>query len=230
MTNFFSDNPDLLFHFSNMDLRKIVGLIENEYRTNSEDATEQAGPANYEDAIDIYRQSLELLGDISAKFIAPRSASIDVEGSHLRDGKVVYARGTEESRAKLAESGFMGVMLPREYGGSSFPATVYMMMIEILSRADASMMTLFGYQDVGELIARFGSDEQATEFLPGLASESLEFSRHAPYPLPRWPGGVLPKPERDLGFLPRPCTTPPTGVRVRGTLVKTSPRSQQIHP
>jgi alkylation response protein AidB-like acyl-CoA dehydrogenase len=132
--------------------------------------SEQPVPESYEEAIDVYRESLELLGDISANFIAPRSASIDAAGSQLRDGKVIYAKGTEEAREKLAESGFMGVMLPREYGGENFPATVYMMMIEVLSRADASLMTLFGYQDVGELIVRFGSQEQAAEFLPGLAS------------------------------------------------------------
>lgn len=170
MTNYFSDNPDLLFHFSNMDLREVVGLIEDGYEENRAAIPEQQGPESYEEAIEVYRESLELLGDISANFVAPRSASIDAAGSQLRDGKVIYAKGSEEARKKLADSGFMGVMLPREYGGASFPATVYMMMIEILSRADASMMTLFGYQDVGELIARFGSKEQAAEFLPGLAS------------------------------------------------------------
>lgn len=170
MTNYFSDNPDLLFHYSNMDLREIVQLLEDGYANGTAAEPEQSGPEKYEEAIDIYRESLELLGDISANFIAPRSASIDAEGSKLRDGKVIYAKDTEDGRKKLAESGFMGVMLPREHGGSRFPATVYMMMIEVLSRADASMMTLFGYQDVGELIARFGSEQQAAEFLPGLAS------------------------------------------------------------
>jgi alkylation response protein AidB-like acyl-CoA dehydrogenase len=170
MTNYFSDNRDLQIHFSNMELREIVDLLEAGYIQRTGDELEPPGPGDYEEAIDVYRESLELLGDISANFVAPRSASIDASGSQLRDGKVIYATATEEARKKLAESGFMGVMLPRKYGGSNFPATVYMMMIEILSRADASLMTLFGYQDVGELIARFGSQEQAEEFLPGLAS------------------------------------------------------------
>ena len=167
MTNYFSDNPDLLFHFSSMDLREVVDLIEAGYEAAD---SEWPGPESYEEAIEVYRESIDLLGDLSANFVAPRSAAIDVAGSELRDGKIFYASGTEEAKEKLSESGFMGVMLPRKYGGSSFPATVYMMMIEVLSRADASMMTLFGYQDVGELIARFGSDAQAAEFLPGLAS------------------------------------------------------------
>jgi len=170
MANYFSDNSDLLFHFSDMDLSEIVHLIECGYQNDAATGDSVPGPENYEEAIEVYRESIELLGDISANFIAPRSASIDADGSEFHDGKVTYAKGSEECREKLSESGFMGVMLPREYGGASFPATVYIMMIEVLSRADASMMTLFGYQDVGELIARFGTKEQASKFLPGLAS------------------------------------------------------------
>lgn len=165
MANYFSDNDDLQSHFLEIDLQDIVDLMENGY-VDADDT----GLASYEDAIDTFRESLDLLGDISANFIAPRSAAIDEEGSELVDGKVIYSKPTEEARQKLAESGFMGVMLPRRYGGAGFPSSIYMMMIEMVSRADASLMTLFGYQDVGELIARFGTEEQGEEFLPGLAS------------------------------------------------------------
>ena len=170
MANYFSDNRDLLLHFSSADLGVVVELLESGYDAGSGGVDEPPGPENYAEAMDVYRESLDVLGDICANFIAPRSAAIDAAGSELLDGKVTYARETEEARKKLAESGFMGVMLPRKYGGANFPATIYMMMIEMVSRADASLMTLFGYQDVGELIARFGSEQQAAEFLPGLAS------------------------------------------------------------
>jgi alkylation response protein AidB-like acyl-CoA dehydrogenase len=45
-----------------------------------------------------------------------------------------------------------------------------MLMIEMVSRADPSLMTLFGYQDVGELIARFGDEALREKYLPGLSS------------------------------------------------------------
>lgn len=168
MANFFYDNDDLRLHFANLDLTDVVALLENDYSGSPESAGSR--PADYDEAIDNYRESLDVLGDITANFIAPRSAAIDAAGTSLTDGRVAYARQTEEARQKLAESGFMGVMLPCEYGGAGFPATIYMMMIEMVSRADASLMTLFGYQDVGELIARFGTPDQARQFLPGLAS------------------------------------------------------------
>jgi alkylation response protein AidB-like acyl-CoA dehydrogenase len=40
------------------------------------------------------------------------------------------------------------------------------MMVELISRADAALFTLFGYQDVVEAIARFGSEAQAMRLLP----------------------------------------------------------------
>lgn len=165
MANFFSDNRDLQAHFEDIDLKEVVDLLEHGYSVQDDSA-----PDCYEDAVELYGASLDLLGDITANIIAPRSAAIDEEGTQLNDGKVSYSKATDEARQALSESGFMGVMLPREHGGSAFPSTIYMMMIEMVSRADASLMTLFGYQDVGELIARFGTPEQGQQFLPGLAS------------------------------------------------------------
>lgn len=167
MPNFFRDNPDLVARFEELDLAEVVEVLEHGYRSVEEfpDA-----PADYAEAVDAYRTALDLVGEIAGDFIAPRSAAIDAEGAHLVDGEVVYATGTTEARQRLAEAGFMGVIIPRRYGGLNFPATVYIMMIEMVSRADASMMTLFGYQDVGEAIATFGSDEVARRFLPDYAA------------------------------------------------------------
>jgi alkylation response protein AidB-like acyl-CoA dehydrogenase len=43
------------------------------------------------------------------------------------------------------------------------------MMVEIISRADASLMTMFGYQDVGEAISKFAPNEVSQKFLPKYA-------------------------------------------------------------
>ncbi len=167
MPNFFADNPDLVARFEELDLTEVVDVLEDGY-TSVERFPE--APTCYEEAVDAYRTALELVGEIAGDFIAPRSAAIDAEGARLVDGRVVYAKGTREARQRLADAGFMGVIIPRAYGGLNFPATVYIMMIEMVSRADASMMTLFGYQDVGEAIATFGSEEAARRFLPDYAA------------------------------------------------------------
>ena len=165
--NFFTYNADLVRHFERLDLEQIVSWKEHdfEYSRQRDDA-----PPDYESAMNLYRTALELLGQICADDIAGLRQDIDSAGTTLSKGKVSYAPGTYKALTLLSESGFMGTMLPREYGGLHFPATIYMFMIEIVSRADPSLMTCFGYQDVGELIARFGSQELAQRFLPGLAS------------------------------------------------------------
>ncbi len=170
MANFFSDNPDLSAQLEHIDLEEIVTYMENGFESSDDDDLLFPPPATFADAREFFAESLDLLGDITANVIAPRSQDIDEQGASLDDGVVTYADGTEAARAALSEAGFMGAMLPRAYGGAAVPATVYMLMIELVSRADGGLMTLFGYQDVGELIARFGTEAQGREFLPGLAS------------------------------------------------------------
>ena len=167
MANFFLDNQDLQFSFQQLDIQPIVDLMENNYEAS--DAHPEVH-GSYQDAMEYYLASLELLGNICGTQIAPTRLSIDEEGTQFDNGKVTYASGSEAARKLLSESGFMGVILPREYGGAHVPASIYMLMIEIVSRADASLMTMFGYQDVGELIARFGTEQQGKDYLPKLAS------------------------------------------------------------
>lgn len=167
MANFFIDNKDLTSIYASLDLRDVVLGLENNFSAAEQYAD---APRNHDEALENFQSALTILGDIAANVIKPRSAEIDATGATFADGRVAYAPQTEEARKLLAELGFMGVMLPREHGGSNYPVTVYMMMIEIVSRADASLMTLFGYQDVGELIARFGTSSQAAAYLPKLAS------------------------------------------------------------
>jgi len=162
MPNYFTGCPDLLFQFDRLDLKDAVRILERDY---TEAELFPYAPKSYDEAMEIYRSALELVGDLAGNFVAPRAGAVDAEGSTFRDGKVQYAQGTQDALEKLAEAGLTAVIIPRKYGGSNFPATVYIMMIEMISRADASLMTLFGYQDVGETIARLGTESQGKEFL-----------------------------------------------------------------
>ncbi len=167
MPNYFTDNKDLLFHFENLNIEESVAISEDNYREAQE---YQYAPTDYQDAVENYRLVLEIVGDIAANIIAPRAAEVDAEGSTLDDGKVTFAEGTREACKQLAQADLMGLTLPRKYGGLSFPGTVYMMAVEMISRAEASLMILFGLQDIGLTIHKYGSDEQRAEFLPKLAS------------------------------------------------------------
>ncbi|MHC4575179.1 MAG: acyl-CoA dehydrogenase family protein [Planctomycetota bacterium] len=64
----------------------------------------------------------------------------------------------------------MGFTLPYRFGGLNFPETVYSMAIEIVSRADAALMNIFGLQGIAETINAFGSEEIKQKYLPDFAA------------------------------------------------------------
>lgn len=168
MANFFTDEPDLLFHFENNGIDEITDAIENGY-TDAEVYVE--APVDSADAMDSYRRVLESVGALAADFIAPRAESADREGCHLdENGEAHLPEAAQQNLDMLAKAQLMGFNLPRAYDGLDFPHIIYTMAIEIVSRADASLMNLFGLQGVGETVHDFADDEVKAEYLPRFAS------------------------------------------------------------
>jgi alkylation response protein AidB-like acyl-CoA dehydrogenase len=164
--NFFLDNRDLQFHLEQADLRQVVALKEKGY-TNHEKYP--SAPRNYEDARDNYRLLLQVLGDICANVVAPRAAEADEEGAQFRDGQVHYTAATQEALNAFKQAELYGVMLPWEYGGMNLPETIYQMIVEIVARADAGLMTIFGLQEIAMSINEFGDDVMKARVLPRFA-------------------------------------------------------------
>lgn len=73
--------------------------------------------------------------------------------------------------AALAESGFLALTIPREYGGLGLSATGYARVFEAISVADASTAVLVGVHcGLGsKAIVLYGTDEQKRRYLPSLA-------------------------------------------------------------
>ncbi len=167
MPNFFTENSDLQFHFNNLNVQEIAAILEDDYTQAKE---YRYAPIDYDDAIENYRKALEITGDIAGNFIAERAADVDEDGAVLIDGKVSYAKGTQENLKRLSQADLMGLIFPRKYGGLNAPFMVYIMSIELVSRADASLMNLYGLQDIADTIRKFGNEDQRQEFLPGFCS------------------------------------------------------------
>ena len=164
--NFFADNLDLQYHLDRLDLEEVVHLLEDGYRYHEE---YPGAPRNYADAKDNYRLLLSVLGDICANQIAPRAAEADEEGVQFQDGRVTYPVATQEGLELLRQAGLMGPMLPWEHGGLNLPETVFQMMVEILARAEAGLMSIFALQEISSLIAALGDDEMKARILPRFA-------------------------------------------------------------
>jgi len=91
MENFLTDNEDLLFHLETMDLDYIIKLYEDDF---AEAAVYPHAPKDVADAKDNYRRVLEIIGEISAEYMAPFAAEVDSTGVELKDGEVVFAPAT----------------------------------------------------------------------------------------------------------------------------------------
>ncbi len=166
MANFFTDNPELKFHLTHPLMKKIVALKERNFA--DKDKFDYA-PLDFEDAMDSYEKVLEIVGEISSDIIAPNAESVDDEGPLLKDHHVEYARGTGENLDALVKAGLMGITLPRKYEGLNFPIVPYTMAADIVSRADAGFVNIWGLQDCAETIHEFASEEQKEKYLPRIS-------------------------------------------------------------
>ncbi|MBO5793254.1 MAG: acyl-CoA dehydrogenase family protein, partial [Lentisphaeria bacterium] len=131
-------------------------------------------PVDFADALDNYERVLSVVGEVSSDRIAPRSREVDLNGAKFADGVVTYDPLTVQNLKDLAAAGVMGVMLPHQYGGLNFPVSVYTMMTEMVSRADASLQNIFGLQDIAETICVFGDDAQKAEYLPRFSTGEFD--------------------------------------------------------
>jgi len=167
MPNFFTENQDILFHFDNLNLEEVVQIMENDYNETKE---YNYAPVDYADAVENYKKVLEIVGDIAGNFIAQRAASVDEAGNTVKNGKVIYSKGLKENLEQLSKAELMAIEFPRRFGGLNFPKTVYMMMVEMVSHADASLMNIFGLQDIAMTIEKFADEDTKQEYLPPFAT------------------------------------------------------------
>ena len=173
MANFYTDNKDLQFTLENLDLAEAVAIKEENY-TKAEKF--ESAPVDYADALDNFIRVAKVAGEIAGDKIDPRSRIVDEEGPHFENNKVTYHPLTQANLKDLAQADLSGITLPHEYGGLNFPCSVYIMMTEMVSRADGSLQNLFGLQDIAETICDFGSEEQRQQYLPKFASGEYDGS------------------------------------------------------
>jgi alkylation response protein AidB-like acyl-CoA dehydrogenase len=92
--------------------------------------------------------------------VAPHAAELD------RDDVVPL-----ETLDRLARAGFMGLCVPKEYGGAEMDFLSYCLLIEEISRADAGVgVTIAVHTSAGTLpIVMFGTEEQKARWVSPLA-------------------------------------------------------------
>jgi alkylation response protein AidB-like acyl-CoA dehydrogenase len=90
----------------------------------------------------------------------------------VRDGK-----HTDELWAEAAKLGYLGVNLPEEYGGGGSGMAELAIVLEELGAAGCPLLMLVVSPAIcGTVIARFGTEEQKRQWLPGLSDGSLKMA------------------------------------------------------
>ncbi len=178
MANFYLDNPSLKHHLHHPLMERIVELKERGFA--DKDKYDYA-PQDFEDAMDSYEKVLEIVGEICGDIIAPNAESVDHEGPSVANGRVTYAKGTQENLDAVRKAGLMGIAMPRRYAGLNFPIVPYIMAADMVSRADAGFENLWGLQDCAETLYEFGSEDQRQRYIPRVcAGETMSMDLTEP--------------------------------------------------
>ncbi len=163
MANIYTDNPEIKFHMQHELMKRIVELKERGFE--DKDKYDYA-PQNFEDAMDNYDRTLDIVGDVTSNVVAPNAEDVDAEGPHCENGRVRYASKTYENLDATIKAGMNGMTMPRRYEGLNLPITVYTAANEIVSAGDAGFENIWSLQDCIETLYEFGDEDQRQRFVP----------------------------------------------------------------
>ena len=168
MGNFYEDNKDIAATIDALNLTEVASLLEENFRFADE---YDFAPKDAASAIDNYKRALSLCGDICANRIAPTAEETDKVGNVLNDdGTVTYTPGIRLAIKLLGGSGLMGATIPYRLGGLNMPCVVLTALNDIVSRADASLMNMFGLQGIAETINAFADEDLKQKYVPKLVT------------------------------------------------------------
>ncbi|MEL4377778.1 acyl-CoA dehydrogenase family protein [Brucella cytisi] len=107
----------------------------------------------------------EQIRDAARQFVQERLAP----GAAARDREHAFPRA---ELAEMGELGFLGMLVPEEWGGSNLGTVAYALALEEIAAGDGACSTIVSvHSSVGCVpIVRFGTDEQKQHFLPKMAA------------------------------------------------------------
>lgn len=166
--NFFTENEDLQFHFYHAVNWEQVASAWHDPRE---------GELQVKAVKEEYEEALKLVGEFSAREVAPRAAEIDQAGIQFRDEEILFPEALLKNLEAAKQLGILAVSLPKDLGGWNFPYTVNAMMVELISTACPNTLSCLAfYQSPAMMLLRFASDELKQKYIPRLASGKISGS------------------------------------------------------
>jgi len=168
-----------------------------------------------------YSTILETVASLAADFEKPARDNWSAEAELTPDGGAVPPAHMREAYAQLKEAGLVSLPVPEEYGGYGVPAIMNGWVLEMISRANPSLMMVVGLQTgVASDIAKYGSEEIKRSYLPRFASGEFQGSMDL----------TEPQAGSDLGGITTRVSDLPNGqVQVDGQKIFISNGGAEIH-
>lgn len=109
-----------------------------------------------------------LIRDTARQFARERLAPFAAEWDE-------QARFPKEALREMSDLGFLGMLLPEEWGGSATDHVAYVMAMEEIAAGDGALSTVMSvHNSVACMpIYKFGTEEQKRRYLPGMARGDL---------------------------------------------------------
>ena len=159
-------------------MRRIVELKERDFA--DKDKFDYA-PVSYDDAIENYKRIVEITDEVAKNIIEPNSESVDLEGPHLENNRMIYASKTYENLDATRKAGLWGITMPRRFGGLNLPMTVFSMLSELVSAADSGFQNVWSLQSCIDTLYEFGTPEQQAKYIPRIcAGETMSMDLTEP--------------------------------------------------
>lgn len=158
MANFYKDNDDLRYYFERgVDWEPLVRVAEADFRA-------EGSPKDLHEAVEFYRDTVEMVGEFVATEIAPHAAEIDRDAVPLVDGEAVFPPRLAGIFDKIRDLELHGLCIPRDLGGMNAPLMVYWFNAEMFGRADVSVMTHHSFHaGIALALLKYSFDEGSTE-------------------------------------------------------------------
>lgn len=134
----------------------------------------RGGDVDVAGEIETYKTILTTLGEI-CEDIEAEAKDHWHEEVRLEDGRVIVPPHIASGYEKLRQAGLVSLILDPEYGGYGLPILLNSGYLEMISRADTSLMTIVGLQaGVAGDIQKYGSEELKRRYLPRFATGELQ--------------------------------------------------------
>jgi alkylation response protein AidB-like acyl-CoA dehydrogenase len=174
-----------------------------------------------EGEVGAFRTLLETAAALAQGFERPARENWFAEAELTPDGGAQPPAHIRAAYEKLRESGLVALTVSEEHGGYALPALLNGVILEMISRADTSLMTVVGLQTgtAGD-IEKYGSEETRRKWLPRFTSGEVQGCMDL----------TEPQAGSDLGGIAtRASELPGRGLRVDGQKIFITNGGAEVH-